>query len=86
VKDFVLDASVALGWLIDDPPSSYAHRVETLMINGARPVVPTHWYLEVANALLMQIGERFCGGNWQASSTTSPHWFLSLIPMVRRTT
>lgn len=52
MKDFVLDASVSLGWLIDDPPSPYAGRVQQLMINGARPLVPVHWHLEVANALL----------------------------------
>jgi predicted nucleic acid-binding protein len=52
VKEFVLDASVALGWLIDDPRSTYTGRVQKLMIDGARPVVPTHWRLEIANALL----------------------------------
>ena len=35
MKDFVLDASVSLGWLIDDPPSPYAARIQQLMINGA---------------------------------------------------
>lgn len=52
MKEFVLDASVALGWLIDDPPSTYAARVKELMLDGAKPIVPTHWRLEVANALL----------------------------------
>ncbi|MGH9401823.1 MAG: type II toxin-antitoxin system VapC family toxin [Terriglobia bacterium] len=52
MKDFVLDASVALGWLVDDPPSGYAGRVQKLMLDGARPVVPVHWHLEIANALL----------------------------------
>jgi len=53
VNGFVLDASVALGWLIDDPPSPYAVRIQRLMIAGLRPVVPVHWHLEIANALLM---------------------------------
>jgi len=52
VKDFVLDASVALGWLVDDPPSPYAARIQRLMIAGSRPLVPVHWHLEIANALL----------------------------------
>jgi len=52
VDNFVLDASVALGWLIDDPPSGYARRVQKAMIDGARPVVPVHWHLEIANAVL----------------------------------
>jgi predicted nucleic acid-binding protein len=52
MKDFVLDASVALGWLIDEPPSRYSKRVQQLMLGGARPLVPVHWHLEIANALL----------------------------------
>ena len=52
MKDFVLDASVSLGWLIDNPTPPYAARVQQLMIDGARPLVPVHWHLEVANALL----------------------------------
>jgi predicted nucleic acid-binding protein len=53
VSGFVLDASVALGWLIDDPPSAYALHIQRLMIGGSRPAVPVHWHLEIANALLM---------------------------------
>jgi predicted nucleic acid-binding protein len=48
-----LDASVALGWLADDPPVAYALRVQRLMIGGLQPVVPVHWHLEIANALLV---------------------------------
>jgi len=36
MKDFVLDASVALGWLIDEPSSRYSKRVQQLMLGGAR--------------------------------------------------
>jgi len=52
MADFVLDASVALGWLIDDAPSAYAGRVQQRMMDGSSPVVPVHWHLEIANALL----------------------------------
>ena len=52
MKSFVLDASVALGWLLDDPPSAYASRIQKLMIDGSQPLVPVHWHLEIANALL----------------------------------
>jgi predicted nucleic acid-binding protein len=52
VKEFVLDASVALGWLVDDPSSAYARHVQELMVDGARAVVPVHWHLEIANAIL----------------------------------
>ena len=53
MKNFVLDASVALGWLIDNPPSPYSERVQQLMLSRAKAVVPVHWHLEIANALLM---------------------------------
>ncbi len=49
---FVLDASAALGWLVDNPPSAYAMRIQRRMVDGARPVVPIHWRLEIANAVL----------------------------------
>ena len=52
VPGFVLDASVALGWLIDHPQSAYAARVQQRMIDGSRPLVPVHWHLEIANAVL----------------------------------
>ena len=53
MSGFVLDASVALGWLVDDTPPVYALRIQRLMIGGSLPVVPVHWHLEIANALLM---------------------------------
>ena len=52
MSEFVLDASVALGWLIDQPASAYAARVQQRMMAGDRPVVPVHWHLEIANAIL----------------------------------
>jgi len=52
LKSFVLDASVALGWMVDDPPSAYAGHTQKLMIDGAQAVVPVHWHMEIANALL----------------------------------
>jgi len=53
VKEFVLDASVALGWLADVQPSDYAARVQRVMVEGCRAVVPVHWHLEIANALVV---------------------------------
>jgi len=52
VKEFVLDALVALGWLVDDPSSPYARHVQKRMVDGARAIVPVHWQLEIANAIL----------------------------------
>ena len=51
MKRFVLDASVALRWLLDDLVSPYAQRVKQLLIKGARATVPALWHLEMSNAL-----------------------------------
>jgi len=50
VKRFVLDASIALAWLLDDPVPAYALEVKGALRN-TRPLVPSLWILEVANAL-----------------------------------
>jgi predicted nucleic acid-binding protein len=55
VKRFVLDASVALAWLLDDPVPTYALHVRR-SLRTTRPLVPTLWTLEVANVLA--VGER----------------------------
>jgi predicted nucleic acid-binding protein len=52
VSGFVLDASVALAWVVDRKPDPYAQTVQRKMREGARPVVPALWQLEVANALV----------------------------------
>jgi predicted nucleic acid-binding protein len=49
---FVLDASVALGWLIDNPTPSYATRVRQLLLRSSRAVVPPVWPFEVANGFV----------------------------------
>jgi len=46
---FVLDASAALGWVADNPPSPYALRIKQSLLNGARGLVPALWHLEMAN-------------------------------------
>lgn len=55
MKRFVLDTSVALAWLLDDPVPAYALDVKR-SLGKARPLVPPLWILEVANALA--VGER----------------------------
>ena len=49
---FVLDASVALAWLIDRSIDPYATRVKQLLLRGSRAIVPPLWQLEVANGLV----------------------------------
>jgi predicted nucleic acid-binding protein len=51
LKHFILDASVALRWLLDDPVSPHAERVKQLLIKGARATVPLLWHLEMSNGL-----------------------------------
>ena len=53
MNGFVLDASVALRWFLDDPVPSYANRVKQLFLKGARAVVPAPWHLEMSNGLVV---------------------------------
>src|SRR5580704_9902739 len=55
MKRFVLDASVALAWLLDDPVPAYALHVRR-SLRTIRPLVPPLWTLEIANVLA--VGER----------------------------
>jgi predicted nucleic acid-binding protein len=50
-----LDASIAMTWCYPDEQSDYAYRVLDALAHGPA-VVPAHWRLEVANAILF--GER----------------------------
>jgi predicted nucleic acid-binding protein len=53
LKRFVLDASIALAWFLDNPVSPYALRVKQALVDGARAVVPALWHLEMANGLVV---------------------------------
>jgi predicted nucleic acid-binding protein len=53
VNRFVLDASVALAWVLDDPMPAYAAQVQDAMLSGNRALVPALWHLEIANGLAM---------------------------------
>ena len=49
---FVLDASVAITWLLDDEENPVAHAARLRIVdNGA--FVPQVWHLEIRNALLV---------------------------------
>ena len=50
---FVLDASVALAWFLDNPVAPLAVRVKQALVGGAGAVVPALWHLEMANALVV---------------------------------
>jgi predicted nucleic acid-binding protein len=51
VSDFVLDASVALAWVLDNPIAPYALAVRRALASGKRGLVPALWHLEIANGL-----------------------------------
>jgi len=53
VSDFVLDASVALAWVLDNPVPAYALEVRQGILDGQRGLVPALWHLEIANGLAM---------------------------------
>ncbi len=48
---FVLDASVALAWVVDRNPDPYAALVQQKVQGGERAVVPALWQLEITNVL-----------------------------------
>ncbi len=50
---FVLDASTALGWMLDRPVPARASQSRNLIISGATPIVPALWRQEVSNAIVM---------------------------------
>ncbi len=52
MSQFVLDASVALAWVLDNPIPEYATRVRQAILSGKRALVPTLWHLEIANGLV----------------------------------
>ena len=53
MSNFVLDASIALGWAVDNPEPDGARKVRELFRSGQTAVVPSLWVLEVANGLIM---------------------------------
>jgi predicted nucleic acid-binding protein len=48
----VLDASTAIGWMVDAPAPRVALRAFQLLQSGTIGVVPDLWYYEVSNALI----------------------------------
>jgi len=53
MKTFVLDASVALGWTLDNPVPATATRARQSLLSGTRALVPALWHLEIANGLVV---------------------------------
>jgi predicted nucleic acid-binding protein len=53
VKRLVIDGSVAVSWFLEDENSQYAKEVRSKIPDSELICVPTHWMLEVINALLV---------------------------------
>ncbi|MGC2450085.1 MAG: type II toxin-antitoxin system VapC family toxin [Candidatus Sulfotelmatobacter sp.] len=53
MRRFVLDASVALAWFIDPSVAPLAKRVQQLLLQGDRAIVPYLWRSEVANGFVV---------------------------------
>src|SRR4051794_29433733 len=75
-RQFVLDGSVAVAWCFPDESDAYAQNIlESL--DRAAAWAPSHWPLEVANALLM--GER----RKRSTEADTLRWlgFLAVLPI-----
>jgi predicted nucleic acid-binding protein len=53
VKRFVLDASIAIAWFLDDPIPPQAIRAGAMIRSGEKALVPPLWHLEMANSFAM---------------------------------
>lgn len=53
MNGLVLDASTALGWMVDTPAPRVALRALHLLQSGTVGVIPDLWYYEVSNALIV---------------------------------
>lgn len=53
MTSFVLDASIALGWMLDRPVPPRAAQARSLILNGATPVLPPLWHQEISNGVVM---------------------------------
>lgn len=52
MKEFVLDASVAIAWCFEEESTPASRELLESLVSGVAAVVPPLWHWEVANALL----------------------------------
>ncbi|MGD1085735.1 MAG: type II toxin-antitoxin system VapC family toxin [Verrucomicrobiota bacterium] len=50
---YVIDPSVALAWLLPDESNARANTIRQAVEDGVEAWIPTHWWLEIGNGLLM---------------------------------
>jgi hypothetical protein len=73
VSDFVLDASLALQWFLEDEENRKYSLAVLASLSEKRALVPLLWFYEVGNGLLMGT----CGAK-VASALTAEPVFLSI--------
>jgi predicted nucleic acid-binding protein len=89
MSQFVLDASVALAWVLDNPAPVYALEVRQELLRGMRGLVPALWHLEIANGLAMAERRRDLSAadvedaleQIQATAASKVDTHLDLVPL-----
>ena len=86
MSDFVLDASLALQWFLEDEENRKYRLAVLVSLSEKRALVPFLWFYEVDNGLLMacrpprRLGEATLGVVRAAGSDVMPHsWQLFSI-------
>ena len=79
MKEFVLDASTALGWMLDRPVPANASQTRKLIIAGATPIVPALWIQEVSNAIVMAERRRRLTAGQVTTLTADLEDFLEVV-------
>ena len=79
MKTFVLDASTALGWMLDRPIPANASLTRKLIIAGSTPIVPALWIQEVSNAIVMAERRRRITAGQVATLSTDLEDLLEVV-------
>jgi len=66
---FVVDASAALPWCFADEATDWTKAILIRVRSGEQIIVPAHWTIEVANALLLRCERNVSQNKKQLSSS-----------------
>ncbi len=76
---FVLDASTALGWMLDRPVPARASQSRNHILGGAIPIVPALWLQEVSNAIVIAERRGHLGARQVAPLVADIEDFLRVV-------
>ena len=83
MADFIIDATAALPWCFEDKSTPWSDGLLDRLANGERALVPSHFSLEVANALqVAHRRQRLSAGDMRAFLTVIAHLPLDVAPAV----